>query len=319
LIPVVLTGMVSAGMLWVGVRVKKTALVDVGLLLGLWLVWGYSWVASKLGLAYASPLLMSEYRLTLAAIALGALLLWRGNALRPTPFWPTFWIGLTQTAGFTLLSSLALLNTSTGKVTILCYTMPFWTLLLARLFLSERLRRVQWAAVLLALGGLISLLEPWAQSSSWLSSLLAMAAGISWAISAILVKRLQTSRKVDTLSLTFWQLLYGLVPLYLVSACITQPAVNWQPTFWLILLFNGCIAAGLGWLVWLHLLSRLSAGTAGLNMLAIPAVAMLCSWLQLGDIPSLGEAVGMGLVAMALALLAAMNLHQARQSLVVSG
>ena len=87
----------------------------------------------------------------------------------------------------------------------------------------------------------------------------------------------------------------------------------------LILLFNGCIAAGLGWLVWLHLLSRLSAGTAGLNMLAIPAVAMLCSWLQLGDIPSLGEAVGMGLVAMALALLAAMNLHQARQSLVVSG
>jgi len=129
---------------------SRQSLVDMALLMGLWLVWGYSWVASKLGLEYASPLQMAEYRLTLALLTLGGLLLWRRGRFSLPPLWPTFWLGLTQTTGFTLLSTLALLNAGTGKVTILCYTMPFWTLLLARFFLREHLRPVQWLAVLLA-------------------------------------------------------------------------------------------------------------------------------------------------------------------------
>ena len=123
---------------------NRQSLVDMALLMGLWLVWGYSWVASKLGLEYASPLQMAEYRLTLALLTLGGLLLWRRGRFSLPPLWPTFWLGLTQTTGFTLLSTLALLNAGTGKVTILCYTMPFWTLLLARFFLQEHLRPVQW-------------------------------------------------------------------------------------------------------------------------------------------------------------------------------
>ncbi len=319
MIPSCLTGKVTAVVKTGASMVGRAGAVDISLLLGLWLVWGYSWVASKLGLAYASPLLMSEYRLSFAALALGLLLLWRRGSLKPPPFWDTFWLGLTQTTGFTLLSSLALVNAGTGKVTILCYTMPFWTLLLARFFLNEHVRKLQWWAVALALLGLICLLEPWGSSNSWLAELLAIAAGISWAVSAIVAKRLQARQRIDTLSLTFWQLLYGLIPLYLISSFISQPPVDWQPAFWVILIFNGCIAAGLGWLVWLHLLSRLSAGTAGLNVLAIPAVALICSWLQLGDVPSMAEGIGMLLIAIALAMMATMSFWLARQSLAVSG
>lgn len=39
---------------------SRQSLVDMALLMGLWLVWGYSWVASKLGLEYASPLQMAR-------------------------------------------------------------------------------------------------------------------------------------------------------------------------------------------------------------------------------------------------------------------
>lgn len=294
---------------------SRQSLVDMALLMGLWLVWGYSWVASKLGLEYASPLQMAEYRLTLALLTLGGLLLWRRGRFSLPPLWPTFWLGLTQTTGFTLLSTLALLNAGTGKVTILCYTMPFWTLLLARFFLREHLRPVQWLAVLLAFVGLMCVLTPWEGSIGWQGDLLALAAGVCWAISAIIAKRLREQHQIETLDLTFWQLLFGLLPLYALSWLWPQPAVQWHPTFWLILIFNGCIAAGLGWLVWLHLLSRLAAGTAGLNALAIPAVALICAWLQLGDVPSLAEWVGVALIAIALGLLATMSYLFERPSL----
>ena len=275
---------------------NRQSALDMTLLLGLWLVWGYSWIASKLGLAYATPLQMAEYRLTLALLTLGGLLLWRRGSWRLPPLWPTLGLGLTQTTGFTLFSTLALLEAGTGKVTILCYTMPFWTLLLARLFLGEHLRPLQWWAVLLAFLGLLCVLTPWQAWPSWRGDLLALAAGFCWALSAILAKRLRQKHQVGTLSLTFWQLAFG-----------SQPAVDWQPEFWAILLFNGCLAAGLGWLIWLHLLSRLAAGTASLNTLAIPAVALLFAWWQLGDVPSLAEWIGMALIAAALALLASMS------------
>ena len=284
----------------------KQSYSNLTLLFGLWLVWGYSWVASKIGLAFATPLQMAEYRLIFALLTLGVLLIWRRSSWRPPPLWPTLWLGLTQTTGFTLLSTLALLYAGTGKVTVLCYTMPFWTLLLARVFLNEQVRPLQWLAVALAFAGLVCVLEPWL-GGSWQGELLAIGAGISWAVSAIVAKRLRARHQVDTLDLTFWQLLFGLIPLFLISFAFEQPVVDWQPTFWLILIFNGCIAAGLGWLVWLHLLSRLSAGTAGLNVLAIPAVALLCAWLQLDDVPSLAEGVGIALIALALGLMATMN------------
>ena len=52
-----------------------------------------------------------------------------------------------------------------------------------------------------------------------------------------------------------------------------------------------------------------------MNALAIPAVALICAWLQLGDVPSLAEWVGVALIAIALGLLATMNYLFERQSL----
>ena len=288
---------------------------DFTLLFGLWLVWGYSWVASKIGLDFATPLQMAAYRLTLAVLILGALLWWRRGQWCVPPLWPTLWLGLTQTTGFTLLSTLALLQAGTGKVTILCYTMPFWTLILARLFLREHLRPIQWLAVGLALAGLVCVLSPWHGRAGWQGELLALGAGLAWAISAIIAKRMRESHQVDTLGLTFWQLLLGVVPLLVLTLVWPQPAVTWKIEFVVILVFNGCIAAGLGWLAWLHLLSRLSAGTAGLNVLAIPAVALICAWLQLGDVPTVFEWIGIGLIAIALGLLATLNYMFERQGL----
>jgi drug/metabolite transporter (DMT)-like permease len=278
--------------------------MNVALLLGLWLVWGYSWSVSKIGLPYISPLQMAFWRTALGVLTLGLVLYARTRCLRWTPFWPTFWLGMTQTAGFTACTNLALLSGGAGRVSVLAYTMPFWTLLLARWFLGERLHALQWGAVLLAFGGLALILQPWALHAHLLSSLLALGGGALWACSAIIAKRLRLRHQVSTLALTFWQMFWGLIPLGLLALLTPAPAVQWNWQLALVLLYIGVLATGIGWLVWLLLLARLSAGMAGLNVLAIPAVAVLLAWLSLAERPDGYEAAGMTLVALALAMVA---------------
>lgn len=281
----------------------SSRLASLAVLFLLWFFWGTNWVVTKIGLAEASAFQLALGRTLLALITLAAVMVASGRSLRPTPLWPTFWLGLTQTAGFVLLTNLALVAGGAGKVSVLCYTMPFWTLLLARLWLHERLAWPQWLGVLLAFAGLMLILEPWALGSSWLSDLLAIAGGLVWALSVIVAKKLRLAHRVDTLGLTFWQMMWGTVPLVLLAPFFPGQPLTLSWTLVGVLLFSGVLAGGLGWWMWMTLLARLSAGMAGLNILAIPAVAVLMAWLWLGEHPSSSEAAGMGLIALALLLL----------------
>ncbi len=288
---------------------KTYSLSGVLTLAFLWLVWGGNWIVTKLGLAYASAAQLGLMRTVLAVLTLGLIMFFTHRPFKPTPFVPTFLLGLTQTAGFVLLTNLALVAGGAGKVSVLCYTMPFWTLLMARLWLGERLSRLQWLAVGLAFAGLVAILEPWNLTGGWLSDLLAVGGGLVWAAAAIIAKRLRIRHRVDTLGLTFWQMLYGAVPLVLLLPLFPAAApVRWSPELAAVLVFSGVLAGGLGWLAWMLLLSKLSAGMAGLNILAIPAVAVLLAWATFGETPTHAEAFGMALVALALTLLAALTL-----------
>ena len=61
----------------------------------------------------------------------------------------------------------ALHGEGAGKTAILTYTMPFWLLLMAWVFLGERLKGFQWVAVAVALAGLILVLAPWEMKGGW--------------------------------------------------------------------------------------------------------------------------------------------------------
>ena len=74
-----------------------------------------------------------------------------GRSLRPAAPLATIGIGLVQVAGFMLLQTWALVEGGPGKTAVLIFTMPIWTLLLARLFLKEDIRPGQWVAAFCAL------------------------------------------------------------------------------------------------------------------------------------------------------------------------
>jgi drug/metabolite transporter (DMT)-like permease len=277
---------------------------NIVLLLAIWLLWGYSWTISKLGLPLIGPFDMAVWRTLLGALTLAVLTLATGRSLRPTPFWPTFVLGLAQTALFTALTNFALVAGGAGKVSVLSYTMPFWAALLTRWWLKEPVARSQYLALGCALLGLIGILEPWHLKGSLLSDALALSGGLAWAFAAVHAKRIRRHGEADTLALTFWQMFWGFWPLLLLAGLIDEPPPHWGWPLWGVLLYLGPLASGAGWLIWMTLLARLSASVAGLSVLVIPALALALSALQLGEAPSHAEALGMGLIGLSLALVA---------------
>jgi len=124
-------------------------------------MWGYGWVVSKVALDYARPFTFLALITTACVACLLVVIIVTRRPLRPPPLGWTILIGLLQTSLFNGLATVALTTGGAGKVSVLAYTMPFWLLLLAWMFLGERLRGPQWPAVALAFAGLVLVVRPW--------------------------------------------------------------------------------------------------------------------------------------------------------------
>ncbi len=269
-------------------------------LIVLTLVWSYNWVVMKQVLQYSGPFAFSAIRAVLATLVLFAVLLARGETLRPPPLRPVVLLGLAQTTAFQGLVQWALVDGGAGKTALLAYTMPFWLLLLAWPLLRERpdARRLGFAA--LAGLGLLGVLQPWNGLGAQLSTGLALAAGLTWALAVVIAKKAFADGKVTALRLTAWQMAFGAVGLCLVAALVPERGIVWNLPFTAGLAYNAVLASGLAWVLWALIVQRLPATTAGLVSLAVPLCGLLLAWLLLGERPDAWETAGIALIAVAL-------------------
>jgi drug/metabolite transporter (DMT)-like permease len=271
------------------------------------LVWGYSWVVMKIALRHAAPFDFASLRVGIAAVMLFAIALATGRRVALTSYRRTIVVGVIQVGVFVSLSHLALVAAGPGKTSVLVFTMPFWMIVFAHLLLHERMRGAQWLAVALAFAGLTLIIAPW-QLGSLAGSLLAVAGGAAWALSSVISKRWPTPG-ADPLVLTAWHLLFGFLPLMMLSLAFSDRPVDWNGEFIAALLFSAIFATAIGWWLWTFVLSHTKAGIAGLNALAIPCIAVIASWLQLGERPPPAELTGMLMIGVALALLGWLGLR----------
>jgi drug/metabolite transporter (DMT)-like permease len=267
------------------------------------LLWGYNWVVMKTAMLYVGPMDFAGLRGALGAILLMGMLWAMGAPMRPKHVVKTIFLGLFQTAGFVGLISWALNSGAAGKSAVLGYTMPFWVIVFGWPFLPDRLRGWQWPAAGLILIGLVLVLELWGGVGDMTSSLLALGAGISWAISVIIFKKIPVETRNDLLSVTAWQMVYGVVPLVIVAWLTDERPIVWSEYFVGALAYNAVGGMAIAPLLWLYILQRLPATISGLNALAVPIVGVIAAWIQLGERPSLAEGAGMLLILSGLAVL----------------
>ncbi len=292
---------------------KSTILKAFGALFLLSVLWGYNWVVMKYALLDAGPFQFGALRTFLGALCLMGVLIAQKKPLRPKEVPTLILLGILQTCGFTGLIIWALVNGGAGKTAVLTYTMPFWVMVLAWPLLGEKMRGMQWLAVLFSLLGLVLIFDPLHLGSDVFSMALAVMAGVFWALAVILAKKLHHRvPDLDLISLTAWQMFFGSLPLVVVAFIVDAPPIDWSPRLFAAIGFNAILCNALAWLLWLYALQRLAAGVASMTSMLAPLIGVLAAWVQLGEQPSRFEIVGMLLIGLALVVISvhAMKAHE---------
>jgi len=99
------------------------------------------------------------------------------------------------------------------------------------------------------------------------------------------------------------ELLLGGLVLAVAGFFLSARPVQWTPYFWFLLTYATLFGTVLGWALWFYVLKLLPAGVAGLAVMAVPAIGVLSSRLQLGEQPGAVESAGMLLIVASLAVL----------------
>jgi drug/metabolite transporter (DMT)-like permease len=274
---------------------------------------GYNWVVMKQGLRYADPWPFTALRTGLGAVALFIVLAILRRPMRPTQPLLTAGLGLLQTTGMIGLLMWALQSGAAGRVSSLVYTMPFWAMMLGWVFLGERVTGLRWLAVVFSLVGLVLVLDPVHLGGSLQSKLLAIASGICWAASAIVVKRIRARGPTDVINLTAWQMLYGCIPIIVVALLVHSRSIEWTGTFIAALAYNVIPATAIAWVLWLYVLQVLPTGVAGISTLATPVIGIVSAAVVLGERVTSMEGAGMACIIAALLVLAVQGLPLRRR------
>ena len=292
---------------------NSTKLKAFGALMLLSLLWGYNWVVMKYALLDAGPFQFGAMRTFLGSLCLMGVLLVLKKPLRPKELPTLMLLGILQTCGFTGLIIWALVHGGAGKTAVLTYTMPFWVMVLAWPLLGEKIRGIQWVAVLSSLLGLVLIFDPLHLDGDVFSMSLAVMAGVFWALAVILAKKLHhRAPNLDLISLTAWQMFFGSIPLVVMAFLVEAPPIEWSPRLFAAIGFNAILCNALAWLLWLYALQRLAAGVASMTSMMAPLIGVLAAWIQLGEQPSTSEIEGMLLIGLALIVISlnAMKAHE---------
>ena len=292
------------------IRTRRGAYLALVLLT---VLWGMNWAAMKAALRFADPIAYNMARTLVAVVFLFAILLWERRA-----FWPASWIAVVVTGFFqTTLNfsatTMALASGGAGRTSVLVFTMPFWTMLIAWPVLDERVRGTQWLAVAFALVGLVVVVEPWNWQGELAPKLWATLSGFAWGAGTVTTKYYQRRDHLDVVNLITWQMAMGSIPIILLALFWPMPATQWTGTYVMAVLYAGVVSTGLGFILWTAVLGVLPAGTASLNMFAIPVIAIVSSMLIFGErIPGI-EWLGIALIGMGLVILSLRAWWEARR------
>ncbi len=290
---------------------KKHTIRAFAALLALTVIWGYNWVVMKIALQYAGVFQFIALRITIGAICLFVVVLALRKPIKIKHIGSLVLLGLLQSSGFTGLLMWALVEGGAGKTSVLTYTMPFWVMVLAWPLLGEKISGLQWPAAILSAMGVLFILDPLHLGTDGFSMMLAVLSGVSWALSVIVAKKLhQRAPDLDLLTLTAWQMLFGAIPIVIAAILIPVPTIQWTPYFIGAVIFNAVFCNALAWLLWLYALQRLSAGIASMATLLAPVIAVVAAWLQLNEIPSATELIGMLLILMSLVIISIISIRK---------
>ncbi len=257
------------------------------------IIWGFSFIATKIALKELSP-----FTLTAVRFGIGGLLLLLVQVHRNREFFKAFsgkdWLHVLLLAvvgvtGHTLLQSYGLLYTTAIDTGWIIAVYPIFITIGGRLFLGEIITRRKVAGIALGFLGVFFIISKGKcsfslfQSASTFGDLLILGSAFTW--TAFTVGGRGFLSKYSSLS--------AMTPIMIVGFLITLPfsggIEGWTVLFhlsvsaWASVLFLGVFCSGLAFLFWYSALEKVESSMIGVYLYLEPFVTLIAAFLFLDE------------------------------------
>jgi drug/metabolite transporter (DMT)-like permease len=253
----------------------------------------------------APALAVAFYRIAVATVIVAPFAL--GETRRSLPALDPRARGLVLGAGGALalhfaawISSLS--HTSIASSVLLVNTAPVFTVVLARVFLHERVTPRVLTAIALALAGAVVIAAgDWGrQPASLFGNLLAGAGAATLAVYHVVGRGLRNALPLRTYVFLVWAV--AAAALAAIAIASGAPFGPYPPRTWLLFLALGLFPTVLGHGLVNRSLRSVAAPTVGLFLLGEPVGASILAFLVFAEVPSLTTLAGGLVILVALAL-----------------
>ena len=257
--------------------------------------WGLNWPITKYVLAQWPPLSVRGWSGIAGALLLAFYAIARGISLHVPR---DQWFGLSVCAALNVslwmaVMGLALVYLPASEATVVAYTNPLWTALLAWPLLGERMTITRVVALVMAFVGLF-LLFGGTQIAASMEKLpgvvLALIGAIGFAFGTIYVKKYPLQLPGATAAA--WQIGLGCLPVALAGIVFERPDVfALDAGGWAAMAYGAIGQFCIAYVCWFAALERLPASVAAIATMLAPVIGVTVSaaWL--------GEALGAAKVA----------------------
>jgi drug/metabolite transporter (DMT)-like permease len=282
----------------IGMRSPHTVAMIEGLFAVL--VWGASFIATKIALAEVSPVTVVWLRFAMGVVVLGvavalrkelALVSWRELGLFAA-------LGLIGITFHQWLQSTALVTARASTSGWIVATTPIFMALLGRLVLKERLKAPRIAGIALAAAGVVLVVtrgDPAALLHGQFGApgdVLILISAPNWAIFSVLSRRALRFHPAARMMAYVMAIGWLLTSVLLAAGPGFSEVPRLTLRGWSAITFLGVACSGLAYIAWYDALQRMPASEAGALLYLEPLVAMAVAAAVLGERITAATVVG---------------------------
>lgn len=234
----------------------------------------------------------TSIRLISAALTLWLVVRLSSKAASGEGNWPSAFALFAYAAGF----SFAYINLTAATGALLLFGAVQTTMISIGIWRGERLVKLQWLGLLLALGGLIGLTFPGLSAPPLFSSFLMAGAGVAWGIYSL------RGRGAGDPTLVTAGNFLRTVPITIALSLLMFAQISWDSAGIWYAIMSGAVTSGIGYAIWYKALPALKATQAATVQLSVPVIAAI------GGIVLLGETMTLRLILASIAIISGIAL-----------
>lgn len=255
------------------------------------LVWGASFIATKLVLRETSPVVVIWIRFGIGVLILGAFVLARREFAFPAPR-ELGYFSLLGFLGITFHQWLQVTGLQTARATTTAWiitTIPIFIALLARVMLKEKLGWLRIAGIALASFGVLLVithgdLEAILRGQfGTQGDFFILLSAVNWAVWSVLSRK--ALRNHPATQMMFFVMLFGwlFTSAWLATTTDYRSITDLSSQAWISLLFLGVFCSGIAYIFWYDGLKELPAPQIGSLLYLEPLVAVIVAALLLQE------------------------------------